>query len=273
MRPRPTPVRAPWPAELRLTLGRRAGKTRVMKQSHRGPLRVQRAFHPEPDGTAHVVVLHPPAGLVGGDSLDVRIEVDEGASALVTSTGAAKAYRTWGAPASSRTEIRVARGATMEHVPLEAVVYEGADAGLETVVHLGEDARFLGWEVVCLGRPAAGESFGRGVLRFSLEIRRAGRLSFLERGRIDGGGDALGAPWGLAGWPAFGTMVSTEGDVDALRRALAGTDAGVTQLAGLTVVRARGRDGSEVRRRLERARDVVRDRWGRPRVTPAIWRS
>ncbi|MFK7984456.1 MAG: urease accessory protein UreD [Sandaracinaceae bacterium] len=273
MRPRPTPHRSPWPAELRLTLGLRAGKTRVTKQSHRGPLRVQRAFHPEADGTAHVVVLHPPAGLVGGDSLDVRVDVEEGASALVTSTGAAKAYRTWGAPALAHTQVHVARGATMEHVPLEAVVYEGADAELETVVHLGEGARFLGWEVVCLGRPAAGESFGRGTLRLSLEVWHDGRLCFLERGRIDGGSDALEAPWGLAGWPAFGTMVSTDGDVEMLRRALEGTDAGVTQVRGLTVVRARGRDGSEVRRRLERARDVVRDRWGRPRVTPAIWRS
>ena len=90
-----------WRAELDVRLGIRAGKTRLLAASHRGPLRVQRVFHPEGDGSAHLVLLHPPAGLVGGDALHVRAHVEAQASALLTTTGAGKAYRSAGRLAST----------------------------------------------------------------------------------------------------------------------------------------------------------------------------
>ncbi|HJL15641.1 MAG TPA: urease accessory protein UreD [Sandaracinaceae bacterium LLY-WYZ-13_1] len=269
--------RASWPAALELELGRRAGKTRLRHARHHGPLRVQRPFHPEPDGAAHVVVLHPPAGLVGGDRLTVRARVDDGARALLTTTGAGKVYRTAGARAAMETELAVGEGADLEHVPQEAVVFEGADARLTTRVALAAGARFCGWEVVCLGRPACGEGFARGALHLAFEIGREGHPLFVERGRVEGGAPMLDAAWGLWGRPAFGTMVATEGEPTAVREALAAAHpearAAVTRVSGLTVVRALGRDGTHVRSILEVARHVVRDAWSRPRVDPAIWRS
>ncbi|MBX3275352.1 MAG: urease accessory protein UreD [Sandaracinaceae bacterium] len=94
-------------------------------------------------------------------------------------------------------------GATLEHVPHETVVFDGAHAALRARVALDPGARFFGWEVFRLGRPACGERFLRGALRLSFEVAREGRLVLLERGRVEGGGAALDAAWGRAACPAL----------------------------------------------------------------------
>src|SRR5689334_4846911 len=91
------PAGSGWRAALALRLAPRGPRTVVETLSHRGPLRVQRAFHPQDDGTCHIYVLHPPGGLVGGDSLEVDIEVAAGGRALVTTPAAGKLYRSQGA--------------------------------------------------------------------------------------------------------------------------------------------------------------------------------
>lgn len=266
-----------WRGELELSLGLRAGRTRVTAQRHVGPLAVQRAFHPEGDGTAHVVVVHPPGGLVGGDHLTVRARVGVGARALLTTPGATKVYRTLAPRACTTSVLQVEEGADLEHVPQETVVFDGAEAVVHTRVELAATSRFLGWEVVCLGRPASDESFRRGTVRLSLEVWREGTLVFVERGRIEGDARFANAPWGLGGAAAFGTLVATDGEVDAVRRALEEAELeevhAVTEVSGLLVVRVLGRDGPRARATLERARHRIRESWGRPAIDPAIWRS
>src|SRR5689334_8281039 len=77
----------------------RAGRTVVASRRHEGPLLVQRAFHPEADGTCHLYLIHPPGGVVGGDELEVSLEVAPGAAALVSTPAATKLYRSSGATA------------------------------------------------------------------------------------------------------------------------------------------------------------------------------
>lgn len=271
-----------WRAWLDVGLRRRAGRTRIGRLAHEGPLRIQRAFHPEPDGAAHVVVLHPPAGCVGGDRLEVRASIAPGARALLTTPGAGKIYRTNGHRASLVTRLEVGADAALEHVPQEMVVYEDADAALQTTVHLAAGARFLGWEVVCLGRPAAGEGFETGSLWLDFTVLAEDRPLFVERGRLDGGAATAAGAWGLRARPAFGTLVATVDDPDAalaaVREALEPhVEAAATLLATergpLLVARALGPDGTRVRHVLEAVRHRVRDDWGRPRIDPGIWRS
>ncbi len=69
------------------------------------------------------------------------------------------------------------------------------------------EARFLGWEIACLGRPANGETFGTGELQQDFLLYRDGVPLLLDRMRLSGACPALAAPWGLAGCQAMGTLL------------------------------------------------------------------
>lgn len=193
-----------------------AGTETVMRRSrHVGPLRVQRPFR-EADGGCQVYILNPPGGTVGGDELRVYADLQPGARALLTAPGAAKFYRSAGPEARALQHFQVASGARLEWLPQESIVYDGANARVCTRVELQAGARFAGWEVTCLGRPAAGERFERGRWSQRFELFLGERPLWLERMALSGSDEALDAPWGLAGRTAFGSFVVHPVTVDAL---------------------------------------------------------
>ena len=61
------PLSSTWQASLALGFARRDDSTILARREHRGPLRVQKPLYPEGPGVCHAIVLHPPAGIAGGD--------------------------------------------------------------------------------------------------------------------------------------------------------------------------------------------------------------
>jgi urease accessory protein len=278
-----------WQAHLRLRFngdGPAHGRTRLIEREHRGPLVVQRPFHPEGD-PCHVYLVHPPGGVVGGDQLHIEVQVDTGAHALITTPAATKFYRCDARLSSQVQELR-APGATLEWLPQENIFYRGADVRTATRVHLDEDSRFIGWEIVCLGLPARGEAFDTGALALDLELwRTAGRSApisnpvFIDRLRLKGDSPARGARWGLAGQECVGTLLATPAKrdaVEAVRGLLADPPQGERPLAAVSLV-----DGVLVLRALAPQAEAVRNlfiaAWrmlrpaiiGRDAVPPRIW--
>ncbi len=72
-----------WQAQLRLQLRAGAERTRLVPLERYGPLSVQRPFYPEGE-CCHVYLLHPPGGVVGGDELDLQVELQPGVRGLFT---------------------------------------------------------------------------------------------------------------------------------------------------------------------------------------------
>lgn len=267
-----------WEARLGLRFGLHDGRTVVRDRAHEGPLQVQRAFYPEGADLCHLYLLHPPGGLVAGDSLAVTIEVEPGARALVTTPAAGKVYRGDERPAAAvRQRLVVGAGASLEWLPQETIVFDGGRVDLETRVELAEGAAFVGWEVLCLGRPAAGERFGRGACRQRLELWRGPRPLCLERARLDGGGAALEAAWGLAGAPVTATMFATPCPTACLPelRALAlreGELGSATLLDEVLVCRYLGASAERARGYFGRIWSLVRPAAvGRATSAPRIW--
>ena len=238
-----------WRAELELVFARSHGRTRLAHRWHRGPLRIQRPFYPgQPGGIdpCQVVILHPPGGVVGGDQLGIEVTAEEGAHAQLTTPGATKFYRSTGSVALQRTRLRVAGGATLEWTPQETILFDGSLSRIETRVQLEAGARFVGWEVTALGRPAAKAPFASGLCRQGFEIERDGVPIWIERGEHRGGGASLAGSWGLAGREALGVMVCAGGDEAALARVrnrlegFGGDDrlAAVTKRGDLVILRA-----------------------------------
>ena len=270
---------AGWQARLELDIERRADRSVVARRRHDGPLRVQRPFYPEGDGVCHVYVLHPPGGVVGGDELEIDVKVGEAAAALFTTPAAGKFYRSNGAVARLAQRFAIDDGASLEWLPQETIVFDGACAAVSSRVDLTGAARFMGWEIVCLGRLGAGEVFAHGRLRQCWEIWRDGKPLFIERALYEQGGAALTAPWGLAGQPVSGTLVcvgNAAGLTERVREAAAPLNSeglfSVTQLAEALVCRYLGRHAEEARRCFVAAWETVRPALlQRPACAPRIW--
>jgi urease accessory protein len=270
-----------WRARLDLKLGRVAGKTALERRSHHGPLVVQRPFHPEADGTAHVYVLHPPGGIAGGDELEVTVEVRSGGSALITTPAATKLYRTAGEPARVAQALVVRSGAVLEWLPQETIAFRGADAELVTRVELEPGAHYAGWEIVCLGRPASGDTFEHGELSQRTELSRGGRPLVVERLSLRASSALRSGPWGLGGRSVYGCFLAT-GATDALVTAVreharpdtAGDLFAVTTLGDVLVCRTLGSSAQRARALLSGAWEEWRRHvLGKTASAPRIWRT
>lgn len=272
----------------RLALGFRAhqGRTLLSRNEHRGPLVVQRPFYPEANGCCHVYLVHPPGGVVGGDRLELEVTLSDQAHALITTPGATKLYRTSGAAATIAQHLVVLPGATLEWLPQETIAFSGSVTSLTTRVELAPGANFIGMEVLCLGRPAAGESFERGRLSQRLEISRDGAPLVIEQFRVTGGGPELQQAWGLGRHSTLGTLVAVSGlaselwarrapaIIDRIREAVTplGGIAAVTQMAGALVCRFLGDGSRPAHAVLRRAWELVRPELTQsPAVAPRIW--
>ncbi len=209
-----------WPAELDLAIEARVTGSLLTTCRHVGPLRVQRPFYPEGREVCHVCLLHPPGGLVSGDELAIDVHVGPGARGLVTTPAAAKVYRSDGRRAKQKHRLSVAAGAVLEWLPQETIVFDGALVDLGTMVALEPGAIFVGWDVLCFGRPAIGERFTAGRCRTRFEIHRGAPL-YVDRAVVEGGSAVLSASYGLAGHAACGTMVVVGADGSLLELARA----------------------------------------------------
>lgn len=265
-----------WAASLDLWFGVRNGRTVLARQQRRGPLTVQRAFHPEGE-VCHLYLLHPPGGVVGGDRLELSVDLEAGAHALLTAPGAAKVYRSAGAQAEQSQRLRLGEGAALEWLPQEAILFPGARFRAHTRVELDPGARFIGWEITCLGRPVIGERFAAGTADLGLEVWRAGRPLVVDRLRVTGP-DALDAPSGLRGYPVVATLVATGAGAEDLAAARAALPDPVPILIGLTRVedlllaRCLAQAVEPVQRTFRALWGILRPHLlGRPACPPRIW--
>jgi urease accessory protein len=269
-----------WSGTLELELGRRDERTVLERRSHRGPLQVQRVFHPEGPATAHVYVLHPPGGVVGGDELTVRAKVSAGAHALLTTPAATKLYRSPAKLARVENVLHVRTGAILEWLPGETLAFSGAHAELSTRVELEPGGVFMGWEILGLGRPAAGERFTAGKLTQRFELWRGAEPLFIERGRYDAAGAVLDQRWGLGGhstcatfaaWPAGETLLEAVRDGVT---AEGGAVFAATLVGQVLVVRALASGTAEARSALSAAWRVIRPELvGLAACEPRVWKT
>ncbi|MEY2931880.1 MAG: hypothetical protein RL033_2629 [Pseudomonadota bacterium] len=266
-----------WSARLELAFERVGARTVLARRRHQGPLLVQRAFR-EPDGSCQVYVVHPPGGVVGGDTLALELTLRERARTLVTTPAATKIYASPLVSSALTQHCQVADGAILELLPQETILYDGARATSSTHVLLGEGSHFLGWEVLSLGRDDTGFSTGQFVQRWQLE--RQGRLLWAERTALDGGSPLLSSSWGLSGRSVLATLVGTGAqslsldELRALTEQLGGERDwfSATRLGEVLVCRYLGYSAETAKRLFSAAWATLRQTVsGRDAVQPRIW--
>jgi len=230
---------------------------------------VQRAFYPEGD-VCHAYIVHPPGGVVGGDELQLQVETRDEAHALLTTPAAAKFYRSDGRTARQEQILR-ANGTTLEWLPQESIFYPQASVRSMTRIELASHARFVGWEIACLGLPARKQPFDRGKLRLHLELWVDGAPLLIDRLRISA--DTRSA---LGGYESIGTLLAypaTRAMVDAVRNLPApGVELGATLVDSVLVCRALAPQAEPIKRAFVESWKTLRPLLlDRPAVLPRIW--
>jgi len=193
---------------------------RLVKSEHLGPLYVQKAFYPEGPNCAHIYLLHPPGGLVTGDTLAIDVTAQASTHVVLTTPGAGRFYkaREQGGTQTQNIAIKLAKDSVVEWFPLETILFPGSHARMNTRIELENGASFVGWEVTCFGLPANGvvlethpEEQGEGAasLRQSMQIWREGRILLNECLVIDKSQSAvLNGNAGLRSLPVNGLMLA-----------------------------------------------------------------
>jgi urease accessory protein len=209
--------------------------------------------------------------------LYLGVNTTERGAALLTTPGATKFYRTNGKVACQDQVFRIDQDCTLEWLPQETIYFPDANAQLHTTVHLLGNARFIGWEIHCLGLPASEKDFGEGQADIGISIYRDDRPILLEKMFIDPKKRALQAAF-LRNQPVFGSCIATGCDKDILddvRDAIPQEGegvCGVTLIDDLLIVRYAGPSTIEARKYFTRAWRSIRPQvMSRQSCLPRIW--
>lgn len=280
-----TPAKEHPDARLSLEFDIDHGRTRLARRDHFGQLYVQKPFYPEGPDVCHVVLVHPPGGVVGGDWLEINQHIGASSMVQITTPGAAKWYKANGHISHQNIILNVEAGGTLEWLPQETIFFDQAQVELDHTVTLAQDATYIGCEILCFGRTAHGESFNKGLIRQRMNIRRNNKLIWHEQLQLGGGSQAMKSQLILADKTVCATLIaaSDTGCSDLLINTLredAGNivsgfgQLGISQTKSVIVARYLG-NSSEI------ARNVMMSIWGglRPALigreaeVPRMWNT
>ena len=278
-----------WPGRLRLDYRADVlhGRPRTVSfDRHEGPLRVLASLYPEAPAVCHHVLVHPPGGIVGGDTLAIEANLAAGSHALLTTPGATRFYRSAGELATQTLHARLADGARLEWLPLETIAQSGCIAENRLRFELAAGAEMIGWDVLALGLPASNQAFERG--RYTQTITLPG--DWLEHAVVDGSDTLLlDSPLGWAGrrvlctmWLASGTALNParrDALLDAARTLAAASELAAT--AGASSAHANVIVLRVLAPRVEPAMTLLAQVWAQwreiawalPACAPRVWRT
>jgi urease accessory protein len=198
-----TPSRVGRDGRLELAFESRGGRTVLTARRFALPLQFLEPFDLA-DGTPCATLLNPTGGVLAGDRLTTRLRLGPGAHVCVTTPSATRVYRSDGPRSALETQIEIAPGAVLEHLPDHLIPHPGADLEQSLSVDVAEAGRAIVWDAFALGRVARGEAWRFRRLAGEVAIRAAGRLVFLERFRLEPEKEALDP---AAGFSYVGTLV------------------------------------------------------------------
>ncbi len=224
-------------------------------------------------GPSEVVLVNTSGGVTGGDRIDWRLAVGDGAALVATTQAAERIYRASGGAGRIATRLVLGAGARLDWLPQETILFDGGRLDRTLDVEMAGDATLLALETVVLGRAAMGERVATGLLSDHWRIRRDGRLVHAEAVHAEGDlAAATAGPATLRGGRAFATVVlAAPGAADRLAaaRALlgdAGVEAAATAKPDLLVARFVAAEAHRLRGALVRFLMALR-----PSPLPRVW--
>lgn len=258
-------------AALRYAVAR--GATRLIDLHQAAPMRVLFP-DPGPGEPPLAALVNTAGGLAGGDAVSVEVTFDPGAHAVVSTPAAEKIYRSLGPETAIEARLTVSAGATLEWLPQETILFDGARLARRLEVDVAPGATLLLAEMLVFGRHARGEALHTGSLVDSWRLRRGGKMLWADGLALGEGMRArLDDPFGFAGAEACATLLAV-GDAPLTEARDAMRAAGVAATLprpGLLLLRWLG-DAEAVRDGLGQAIRALRAQLlGAAPVLPRVW--
>lgn len=195
-----------WLAKLSLFYERTSIGTVLKKSLHEGPLRVQKALFPEGNDICHSIIIHPPAGIAGGDTLEIDVFVGAECHAVLSTPSASKWYKSFKNSATQSIQFELGASAKLDWLPQENLFFKGAYAKVLTKLNLQSSSSFIGWDAAMLGRHASGEEWSKGNVHMRNQIYRDGKLLWIENGQINAEDMHYKSLPQIGSWPVFATL-------------------------------------------------------------------
>jgi urease accessory protein len=260
----PRPQRAVGEGRVRI---RHDGRSRLERLYQLGSAKVR--FCREQDDAVEAVLINTAGGLTGGDRFSWRVDVGAGARCRVVTQACEKAYRSTGEAAQMKVGLTVAAGASLEWLPQETILFEGAHLSRSFDIRVEPGGRMLAVEAVILGREAMGETAIRARLHDRWRVQWGERLILADNLRLDDPNSIAGRPALLQDAKAFASVLLVSDDaearLDAVRQAL-GPAGGASAFDGRLFCRILAPDGLSLRRSLVAVISVLRDGQSPPRL-------
>ncbi len=184
-----------------LLVARRHGDATVLAHAHAtSPLRLVRPTFPGTRASA-VCLVSFGGGLVDGDAIDVRLEVEPGATLVVFTQASTKVFR-----GSSSQSVRASVGGTLVLLPDPVSCFAGARYRQRVDVSLEDGGSCVMLDAFTAGRSAFGERWAFERMDLCTTVTRTGRIVARDAVVLDAADGSIAARMGR--FDAFATILA-----------------------------------------------------------------
>ncbi len=170
---------------VRLAFERRGGRTVLARKFASSPFGAVRAHYPDENGVPEVQITNPSGGILGGDDLEIQIDLASDSHATVLTQAANKAYR--GVESVQRAELWVGENALLEYLPHHLIPHPKSSYRATTKFHLASTTALITWDAYAAGRIARAERFAFDKLHAKTTILRDGIPAAIDGLHLTGG--------------------------------------------------------------------------------------
>jgi len=184
----------------------RGGRTILARQSFRAPFHIGKSYW---DGCVlQVRVINATAGILSGDRLELDIQAASGASLLVATPAATRAFVMEKGAAGCTQHFAVGPGAWLEYSPEPLFPHRATNFVQETRIDVADGGELFFADTLAPGRAGSGEIWAWKRLQITLEVASGGEVILRER--LDSSGPDLGRLALFHGMPEawFATLVA-----------------------------------------------------------------
>lgn len=178
-----------------------ARRSVITRAVARSPLRILTPANHGHAAWAYVSSLG--GGLVDGDAVALRVEIGDGAAAMLATQASTKVYR---GGAGQRIHATVGAGGLLVVLPDPVVCFAGARLEQSLDVRLGDGASVIIVDAFTCGRAASGERWAFDGYRSAITVTRGDRLLLRDVIELDPAHGALPARMGR--FDALATIVA-----------------------------------------------------------------